>query len=113
MWDVQIDRTDLAEKAPIVRSGPVAPLIVPRRAPGGSCASSEDTIVVCGRNQSEQFRLKPLPPPPKTETLLTRPLRWQIAPGVTFGLQRGGGVDLKVETGPGKKSTELPPSAVP
>ena len=69
-------------------------------------ASGSDEVVVCGRRNDEQFRLRPLPPPPKSNGFLSRPLRVQIAPGVSFGLQKNGGLGLRAEFGPGKKTDE-------
>lgn len=67
-------------------------------------------VVVCGRTDSEQFRLRPLRPPPQAANFLQKPLRVQIAPGVTFGLQQGGGIGLKAKFGPGRKSGETDPN---
>jgi hypothetical protein len=72
------------------------------------CPVSEDgDVVVCARRDDEQYRLRPLPPPPPgTGNFLSRPLRVTLAPGVSFGLQPGGGVGLKVKFGPGTKDDE-------
>lgn len=74
----------------------------------GNCSQSSDTgeVVVCGRRNSEEYRLRPLTPPPVSPGLLSRPLRIQIAPGVSLGFQRGGGFGLRAELGPGKKTDE-------
>ena len=73
-----------------------------------SCPQSADTgeVVVCGRRNDEEYRLRPLTPPPVSPGLLSRPLRVQIAPGVSLGFQRGGGFGLRAELGPGKKTDE-------
>lgn len=84
--------------APTV-AGPVA--LLPRSCPAPA-ANTE--IVVCGRKDNEAFRLHPLPERPPINGLLSRPLRIQLAPGVSFGFQRGGGFGLRTEFGPGKKS---------
>ncbi|MBB5714177.1 hypothetical protein FHS94_001000 [Sphingomonas aerophila] len=73
--------------------------------PGCPGPSDNDDVVVCGPRDNEQYRLRPLPPP-KQDGFLSRPLRVQLAPGVSFGLQRGGGVGLRAEFGPGKKTDE-------
>jgi hypothetical protein len=71
------------------------------------CVPAEgEEIVVCGRQDNEQYRLRPLPPPPNRENVLSRPLRIKLMPGVTFGLQPGGGVGLRAEFGPGIKKSE-------
>ena len=69
----------------------------------------DDEVVVCGRRDQEQFRLRPLPPMPPSGSLLSRPLRIQIAPGVSVGFQQGGGFGVKAEFGPGKKTGEAEP----
>jgi len=69
-------------------------------------ASGGDEVVVCGRRNEEQFRLRPLTPPPKPNGFLSRPLRVQIAPGISFGLQKNGGLGLRAEFGPGRKTDE-------
>lgn len=73
-----------------------------------SCFQRSDTeeVVVCGRRNGEEYRLRPLAPPPVSPSLLSRPLRIQIAPGVSLGFQRGGGFGLRAELGPGKKTDE-------
>lgn len=78
--------------------------------PQGQCVpKAGDEVVVCGRRDQEQFRLRPLPPAPPSDGLLSRPLRITIAPGVSVGFQRGGGFGVKAEFGPGKKSGEAKP----
>jgi len=67
-------------------------------------ANAGEEIVVCGRRDDGSYRLRRLPPPPPSQGLLTRPLRVRIAPGVSFGLQPGGGIGLKAQFGPGKRS---------
>jgi hypothetical protein len=73
-----------------------------------SCAAAPDSdeVVVCGRRNDAGFRLRPLPPLPKSDGLLSRPLRVQIAPGVFSGFQRNGGFGLRAELGPGTKTDE-------
>lgn len=69
-----------------------------------NCAPTEgEEIVVCGRQDDEQFRLRPLPSPPNSENFLSKPLRIELMPGVTFGLQPGGGLGLRAKFGPGAK----------
>ncbi|WP_308814974.1 hypothetical protein [Sphingomonas sp. GV3] len=77
-----------------------------RREPSCAAEASGDDVIVCGKRDNEQYRLRPLPPPPETPGLLSRPLRMQIAPGVSFGFQRGGGFGFKAELGPGKKTDD-------
>jgi hypothetical protein len=68
------------------------------------CVPAEgEEIVVCGRQNNEQYRLRPLSPPLDPENFLSRPLRIKLMPGVTFGLQPGGGLGLRAEFGPGDK----------
>jgi hypothetical protein len=69
-----------------------------------SAVKRDGEIVVCARRSSDQFRLRPLPPPPASNGLLSLPLRVQIAPGVSVGIQRGRGFCVKAEFGPGKKT---------
>jgi len=84
---------------------PISLLATPKR----DCAASDsDEVVVCGRRNEEQFRLRPLPPPPVSSGLLSRPLRVKIAPRVSLGFQQGGGFGLKAELGPGKKTGDAP-----
>lgn len=73
-----------------------------------TCVQSSDAgeVVVCGRRQNDQYRLRQLKPPPVSPSLLSRPLRIQIAPGVSLGFQRGGGFGLRAKLGPGKKTDE-------
>ena len=78
-------------------------LVAPK--PGCATASDGDDVVVCGPGDNAQYRLRPLPPP-KPDGLLSRSLRVQIAPGVSFGLQQGGGLGLRAEFGPGKKTDD-------
>ena len=80
---------------------PVSLSVAPKHDCGGS---DSDEVVVCGRRNEEQFRLRPLPPPPVSSGFLSRPLRVKIAPGVSLGFQQGGGFGLKAELGPGKKT---------
>lgn len=85
---------------------PTQPIII-LASPNQDCYSKPDgEIVVCGRRDSDEFRLRPLPPLPPSDGLLSRPLRVQIAPGVSVGFQRGGGFGVKAEFGPGKKTGE-------
>ncbi|HEX4695469.1 hypothetical protein [Sphingomonas sp.] len=49
------------EPSPLPAAGPVLPKsisVVP------DCAPSTDDIVICGKTDSEQYRLRPLGPPP-------------------------------------------------
>ena len=62
-----------------------------------------EEIVVCGQQNDEQYRLRPLPSRPKSENFLSKPLRIELVPGVTFGLQPGGGIGLRAKFGPGDK----------
>ncbi len=73
-----------------------------------SCAQNSDAeeVVVCGRRNDEEYRLRPLTPPPVSPGPLSRPLRIQIAPGISLGFQRGGGFGLRAELGPGRKTDE-------
>ncbi|MCT8003537.1 hypothetical protein NZL82_16810 [Sphingomonas sanguinis] len=91
-----------AEIANVPGAAPVAgPVVtIPRQCPP---QAADGEIIVCGRKDNEQFRLRPIPAPPP-DGLLSRPLRVQLAPGVSFGFQRGGGFGLRTEFGPGKKS---------
>ena len=75
-----------------------------------ACVSDQNNgdIVVCGRRDGDQFRLQPLPPLPPSDTILTRPLRIQVAPGVSLGFQKGGGFGVRAEFGPGRKTDEAP-----
>jgi hypothetical protein len=75
-----------------------------------AAVSDRDEVVVCGRRSNEQFRLRPLPSLPRSEGFLSRPLRVQIAPGISFGFQKKGGLGLRAELGPGKKTDEIPDS---
>lgn len=94
-----------AEVAPVPASPPQAIDLLVAPKPGCPTAFNGDDVVVCGPRDDERYRLRPLPPP-KPGGLLSRPLRVQIAPGVSFGLQRGGGIGLRAEFGPGKRTDE-------
>lgn len=85
-------------------ASPVGPVLLTRQ----PCASAgtDTEVVVCGRKDQQAFRLGPEPSPPPADNLLSRPLRWQIAPGVSLGFQRGGGFGLRTEFGPGRKTGE-------
>ena len=85
-------------------STPINILVRPKQA--CTASPSEGDVVVCGRPDDEQFRLRPLPPPPPADGLFSRLLRVQLAPGVTFGFQQRGGFGLRAELGPGRKSDE-------
>lgn len=89
-------------------SRPAGPRENPPKTPVREAAKcdpmSDDEVVVCGRRDDEQFRLRPLRPPPGVKGVLSRPLRVQIAPGVSFGFQDRGGLGVRVEFGPGAKS---------
>lgn len=98
-----------APAAHVQPAEPAAPLNI-FASPNGACAAQSDgEIVVCGHRNSDQFRLRPLPEPPPSDGLLSRPLRIQIAPGVSLGFQRGGGFGVKAEFGPGKKTGDPKP----
>lgn len=88
----------------VASGGPVGPVLLTRH----SCPADTGTgeVVVCGRKDPSSFRPGPEPAPPPADNLLSRPLRLQIAPGVTFGFHRGGGFGLRTEFGPGRKSGE-------
>ena len=80
-------------------AGPINLLVQPTR----TCEpSAGEEVVVCGTRDAEQHRLRPLPLP-STDGSASRPLRVQIAPGVSIGFQDGGGLGLRVEFGAGKK----------
>lgn len=86
-----------------------APIDILTRNDRGCAQNSEadaDEVVVCGRRNDEEYRLRPLTPPPVSPGPLSRPLRIQIAPGISLGFQRGGGFGLRAELGPGKKTDE-------
>lgn len=104
---IQIEHVNTAPAAALPKQVPapaIGPVILTRRpCPVASVATD---IIVCGRKDDSAFRLSPIPPPPPADGLLSRPLRVQIAPGVSFGFQRGGGFGLRTEFGPGKKSGE-------
>jgi hypothetical protein len=104
-----------AEVSPMTAASSEEDSSLPGKAPinvrtrnDGSCSQSSDTaeVVVCGNRNSQEYRLRPLTPPPVSLGLLSRPLRIQIAPGVSLGFQRGGGFGLRAELGPGKKTDE-------
>jgi hypothetical protein len=105
-----------AEVSPMTASPPAenfspqgsAPIKIRTRS-DNSCAQGSDAgeVVVCGSRHNDENRLRPLKPPPVLPSLLSRPLRIQIAPGVSLGFQRGGGFGLRAELGPGKKTDEI------
>ncbi len=99
MFDVQ--QAEVATSPPPAQIvGPV--MVLPRSCP----APTTGEVVVCGRKDDRSFRLGPMPDPPPAEGLLSRPLRFQLAPGISFGFQRGGGFGLRTEFGPRRKSGE-------
>jgi hypothetical protein len=90
--------------AAIQPADPADRALVPRITRRAPCPPSEDgDVVVCARRDDEQYRLRPLSPPPHVGNFLSKPLRVTLAPGVSLGLQPGGGVGLKVKFGPGAK----------
>lgn len=104
--DAQQVATEIAAPAPSDLTRPAGPLQVPDRlkatsSPCPPTASGE--VVVCGRADQEQFRLRPLPDLPEPKSILSTPLRFHLAPGVTVAAV-GFGVGVRVEFGPGKKS---------
>lgn len=100
MFDVQ--QAEVATSSlPAPIAGPV--MVLPRSCPAPTTTGE---VVVCGRKGDRSLRLGPMPDPPPADGLLSRPLRFQLAPGVSFGFQRGGGFGLRTEFGPGRKSGE-------
>lgn len=88
-------------------AGPADMRPVLRVARPGTCPVTEDgDIVVCARRDDEQYRLRPLAPPPAARNFLHKPLRVTLAPGLTFGLQPGGGIGLRSQFGPGAKDDD-------
>ena len=105
--DAQQVATEMAAPAPSGPTRPAGPLQVPDRLKATSTrcpATASGEVVVCGRADQEQFRLRPLPDLPEPRSILNTPLRLQLAPGVTVGAVGGAGVGVRVEFGPGKKS---------
>ncbi|MFB9773124.1 hypothetical protein [Sphingomonas yabuuchiae] len=96
----------IPDAAPVKReaSAMVGPVVLIRRP--CTIGPTDDDVVVCGRRDDARFRLGPMPPPPSADGMLSRPLRIQIAPGVSFGFQKGGGFGLRTEFGPGRKTGE-------
>lgn len=99
-----------AEMAYVRPAGPADLRPVVRVARPTPCPLTEDgDIVVCARRDDEQYRLRPLaPPPPAARNFLHKPLRVTLAPGLTFGLQPGGGIGLHSQFGPGARGTDKP-----
>ncbi|MEG3176152.1 hypothetical protein U1872_07925 [Sphingomonas sp. RB3P16] len=63
---------------------PAAPLALVNRS---ACApSSSGEIVVCGKRDTEQYRLRPLPPLPENKGFLTKPMDVKIGPIHWHGL---------------------------
>jgi len=105
--DAQQVATEMAAPAPSHLAGPAGPLQVPdrlRATPTPCPPTASGEFVVCGRADQEQFRLRALPDLPEPRSILNAPLRFHIAPGVTFGAVGGTGVGVRVEFGRGKKS---------
>lgn len=80
--------------------GPPADLTAPRPGtltismvpPGTRCSeNSGNEIVVCGRRDNEQYRLRPLPPIDEASNPLGGPLNIEVAPGVRIV---GGGIKI-------------------
>jgi hypothetical protein len=85
-------------------AGPIDQPVSFKVTPTAHCAPAESgEIVVCGRQAAEQYRLLLLPTPPKSENFLSQPLRVTLIPGMTLGLQPGGGLGLRIKFGPGEK----------
>lgn len=100
MFDVQ--QAEVATSSlPAPIAGPV--MVLPRSCPAPTTTGE---VVVCGRKDDRSLRLGRMPDPPLADGLLSRPLRFQLAPGISFGFQRGGGFGLRTEFGPGRKSGE-------
>lgn len=105
--DAQQVATEMVGPAPSSPARPAGPLQVPdslKAAPTRCPQIGDGEVVVCGRADQEQFRLRALPDLPESRSILSTPLRLHLAPGVTLGTVEGGGVGVRVEFGPGKKS---------
>lgn len=107
MMDAQQVAIEMVAAAPSSLARPAGPLRVPDSVETAAtrCPTIvSDEVVVCGRADQEQFRLRPLPNSPEPRSILSMPLRLHLAPGVTLGAVEGGGVGVRIEFGPGKKS---------
>ena len=73
-----------------VVSGPVLPVVRPRRsdAPCAATPAASDEVVVCGRDD-DRYRLKPLPPRPQEP----------LIPKAAMALPGGGRAAAEVEQG--------------
>lgn len=59
---------------------------LPSAGPNGCAPAANGDIVVCGKRDNEQFRLRPLPPLPEHKNALTRPMDVKIGPVHWHGL---------------------------
>jgi hypothetical protein len=77
------------------RDIPIALVTVPKV----KCATSDDgDIVVCGRRNDEQYRLRPLSAPASDPDFLQKPHVIRLGPNVRIGfLGNGKGVGLEAE----------------
>lgn len=64
---------------------PQTPLL-PSATRTGCAPAANGDIVVCGKRDMEQFRLRPLPPLPEHKSALTRPMDVEIGPVHWHGL---------------------------
>lgn len=87
-------------------AGPVDNPVPLRPVPTACPPSPSDEVVVCGKRNDEQYRLRALPPPPDGENPLSTPIRVTLAPGVTLGFRQGGGFGLSAQFGPGTRDGE-------
>lgn len=99
--------TEMVGQASPTSARPASPLQIPdslKASPTRCPPTGSGEVVVCGRADQEQFRLRPLPDLPEPRSILSTPLRLHLAPGVTLGAVEGGGLGVRIEFGPGKKS---------
>ncbi|TCP29357.1 hypothetical protein EV292_1181 [Sphingomonas sp. BK235] len=99
--------TEMVGPAPSTSARPAGPLQVPDglKAVSSRCPpTASGEVVVCGRDDQEKFRLRALPDLPESKSILSTPLRLHLAQGVTLGAVEGGGLGVRIEFGPGKKS---------
>lgn len=66
-------------------AAPSAPLLPTARTTGCAPAPNGD-IVVCGKRDTESYRLRPLPPLPEHRSVLTKPMDVKIGPIHWHGL---------------------------